>query len=67
MPTQLELQNDTMIFNITMTHDLDDADRSRRGSWRSETRLEMLAHEVVRYTPDLAELLKDLGMQKMAA
>ncbi|GEP44703.1 hypothetical protein [Brevifollis gellanilyticus] len=67
MPTQLELQSDTMVFNITMTHDLDDADRSLRGSWRSETRLEMLAHEIVRYTPDLAELLKDLGMQKMAA
>ncbi|MES2598954.1 MAG: hypothetical protein V4662_26720 [Verrucomicrobiota bacterium] len=67
MPTQLELQSDTMVFNITMTHELDDTDRSLRGSWRSETRLEMLAHEVVRYTPDLAELLKDLGMKKMAA
>ena len=67
MPTQLELQSDTMIFNITMTHELDDSDRSLRGSWRSETRLEMLAHEIVRYTPDMAELLVSLGMKKMAA
>lgn len=67
MPTQLELQSDAMVFNITMTHDLDDSDRSLRGSWRSETRLEMLSHEIVRYTPDLADLLVNLGMQKMAA
>jgi hypothetical protein len=67
MPTQLELQSDTMVFNITMTHDLDDTDRDRRGAWRSDTRLEMLAHEIVRYTPDLAELLVTLGRQKMAA
>jgi len=67
MPTQLELQSDAMVFNITMTHDLDDSDRSLRGSWRSETRLEMLSHEIVRYTPDLADLLVTLGMQKMAA
>jgi len=67
MPTQLELQSDTMIFNVMMTHEMDDSDRSLRGSWRSETRLEMLAHEIVRYTPDMAELLVSMGMKKMAA
>jgi hypothetical protein len=67
MPTQLELHNDTMVFNITMTHALDDADRSLRGSWRSETRLEMLAHEIVRYSPELAQLLVSSGLKKIAA
>ncbi len=67
MPTQLELQSDAMVFSVMMTHELDDSDRSLRGSWRSETRLEMLAHEIVRYTPDMAELLVSLGMKKMAA
>ncbi|MCA1963035.1 MAG: hypothetical protein LDL31_03705 [Prosthecobacter sp.] len=67
MPTQLELQSDTMVFHVTMTHDFDDADRSLRGSWRSETRLEMLAHEIARYTPELAQMLMQAGLKKMAA
>lgn len=67
MPTQLELQNDTMVFNTLMAVDLEDQDRSLRGSWRSDTRLEVLAHEIVRYMPDLGDLLVTLGKQKLAA
>ena len=67
MPTQLELQNDTMVFNALMAVDLEDQDRSLRGSWRSETRLEVLAHEIVRYMPELADLLVAKGKQKLAA
>jgi hypothetical protein len=67
MPTQLELQNDTMVFTTLMAVDLEDQDRSPRGSWRSDTRLEVLAHEIVRYMPDLGDMLVALGKQKLAA
>jgi hypothetical protein len=67
MPTQLELQSDTMVFNTMMTMDLHDRDRSPKGSWNSDTRLEMLAHEIVRYMPGLADMLVANGKQKLAA
>jgi hypothetical protein len=50
-----------------MAVDLEDQDRSLRGSWRSETRLEVLAHEIVRYMPDLGDMLVAMGKQKLAA
>jgi len=67
MPTQLELQNDTMVFATVMTMDLNDSDRSMKGGWKSNTRLEMLAHEIARYMPDLADFLVADGKQKLAA
>ncbi len=67
MPTQLELQNDTQVFNIVMTMPLLDRDRSMSGGWKSDTRLEMLAHEIVRYMPELADKLVSRGKQKLAA
>jgi hypothetical protein len=67
MPTQLELQSDTMVFATTMTMELHDRDRSLKGGWKSDTRLEMLAHELVRYMPDLADMLIASGKQKLAA
>lgn len=67
MPTQLELQNDTQVFNTVMTMELHDRDRSMKGGWKSDTRLEMLAHEIVRYMPDLADLLVAGGKPKLAA
>lgn len=67
MPSQLELQAETQVFNITMTLPLQDRDRSMKGSWKSETRLEMLAHEIVRYMPELADQLCAAGMRKLAA
>lgn len=67
MPTQLELQNDTQVFNTVMTMELHDRDRSMKGGWKSDTRLEMLAHEIVRYMPDLADMLIASGKLKLAA
>jgi hypothetical protein len=67
MPTQLELQSDTMVFATMMTLELHDRDRSLKGGWKSDTRLEMLAHEIVRYMPDLADMLVANGKQKLAA
>jgi len=67
MPTQLELQNDTQVFNTVMTMELHDRDRSMKGGWKSDTRLEMLAHEIVRYMPDLADMLIAGGKLKLAA
>jgi hypothetical protein len=67
MPTQHELLSDTMVFTTTMTLELHDRDRSLKGGWKSDTRLEMLAHEIVRYMPDLADLLVANGKQKLAA
>jgi hypothetical protein len=67
MPTQLELQTNTQVFNMVMQLPLDDHDRSRRGSWKSDTRLEMLAHEIVRYMPELAEMLVEGGKRKLLA
>ena len=67
MPTQLELQNDTQVFNTVMTMELHDRDRSMKGGWKSDTRLEMLAHEIVRYMPDLADMLITGGKLKLAA
>lgn len=67
MPTQLELQSDTMVFATMMTLELHDRDRSLKGGWKSDTRLEMLAHEIVRYMPDLADMLVNNGKQKLAA
>jgi hypothetical protein len=67
MPTQLELQSDTMVFATMMTLELHDRDRSLKGGWKSDTRLEMLAHELVRYMPDLADMLIASGKQKLAA
>ena len=67
MPTQLELQSETMVFATMMTLELHDRDRSLKGGWKSDTRLEMLAHEIVRYMPDLADMLVTNGKQKLAA
>ena len=67
MPTQLELQSDNMVFATMMTLELHDRDRSLKGGWKSDTRLEMLAHEIVRYMPDLADMLVANGKQKLAA
>ena len=56
-----------MVFATTMTMELHDRDRSLKGGWKSDTRLEMLAHEIVRYMPDLANMLVSNGTQKLAA
>ncbi len=36
-------------------------------SWRSETRLELLAWEIARYEPELAARLADAGRRRLAS
>ena len=67
MPTQLELQSDTQVFTTVMTMELHDRDRSMKGGWKADARLEMLAHEIARYMPEFADLLVANGKQKLAA
>ncbi|TDU66646.1 hypothetical protein EI77_03741 [Prosthecobacter fusiformis] len=67
MTTQHDLQSDTQVFTTIMNLEMNDKDRSPRGGWNSDARLEVLANEIVRYMPDLAQLLVQSGMQKMAA
>lgn len=67
MTTQLDHNTQTMVFQTLVDAELSDTDRGRRGGWKSETRLEMLAHELVRYDPSLASLLVESGRQKMRA
>jgi hypothetical protein len=50
-----------------MTMELHDRDRSMKGGWKSDARLEMLAHEIARYMPEFADLLVENGKQKLAA
>tara|TARA_R110002049_G_scaffold141827_1_gene303575 strand:+ start:1175 stop:1378 length:204 start_codon:yes stop_codon:yes gene_type:complete len=67
MTTQLDHNTETMVFQTLVDVELSDTDRGRRGHWKSETRLEMLAHELVRYDPALASLLVEAGRQKLGA
>ena len=59
--------HNTQVFNTVAAIDLNDRDPGKRGGWRSDARLEVLAHELVRYMPDLADALVRSGKVKMAA
>lgn len=67
MTMQNDLLSDAQLFTTLMSLEMTDRDRSPRGSWKSDTRLEVLAHEIVRYMPDLAQQLAAAGRQKLAA
>ena len=67
MTLQLDLQAETTIFSTLVEVEMTDADRSAKGSWGSETRLSMLAHEITRYMPDLATMLAIAGRREMMA
>jgi hypothetical protein len=68
MTTLLEQQqHETVVFSTVMAIEMEDRDHSLRGGWRSETRLEILAHEIVRYSPDLAQMLVESGLQQLRA
>ncbi|SKB07705.1 hypothetical protein SAMN02745166_04764 [Prosthecobacter debontii] len=68
MTTQHDLQSsETQMFTTLMSLEMTDRDRSPRGGWKSDTRLEVLAHEIVRYMPELAQLLVQDGKRKLAA
>ncbi len=67
MTTHADLHSETQMFTTLMSLEMTDKDRSPRGGWNSDTRLEVLAHEVARYMPELAQLLVQSGKRKMAA
>lgn len=67
MALQSNLQSDTQVFTTIMGLDLNDRDRSKRGGWQSDARLEVLAHEIVAYMPELAQMLAQSGKRKLAA
>lgn len=67
MITQHDPISETQVFTTLMSLEMTDKDRSPRGGWQSDTRLEILAHEIVRYMPDLAQLLVQNGKLKLAA
>ncbi|MEN3939649.1 hypothetical protein WJU23_00020 [Prosthecobacter sp. SYSU 5D2] len=67
MIAKSNLECETQVFTTIMNLEMTDRDRSPRGDWSSDARLEVLAHEIVRYMPDLAQMLMQSGKQKMAA
>lgn len=67
MTMQTDLLSDTQVFTTIMSLEMTDKDRSSRGGWKSDTRLEVLANEIVRYMPELAQMLVQGGKHKLAA
>jgi len=67
MTTQRNIQKETQDFSIIMGIDLYDSDRSKRGGWSSDARLEVLTREIIQYAPELAHALERGGMHKIAA
>ncbi|GAA5137676.1 MAG: hypothetical protein V4599_07685 [Verrucomicrobiota bacterium] len=67
MITSSTAESDTQVFTTIMSLEMNDKDRSPRGGWKSDARLEVLANEIVRYMPDLAQMLMQAGKQKLAA
>lgn len=67
MITSSTAESDTQVFTTIMSLEMNDKDRSPRGGWKSDARLEVLANEIVRYMPDLAQMLVQAGKQKLAA
>ena len=65
MTLQHDLQADSTVISALVG--LEDPDRSKKGSWKSEARLSMLSHEITRYMPELAALLAEGGKQKLLA
>ncbi len=67
MTLQHDLQADSSVFSALVEVEMTDSDRSKKGNWKSETRLSMLSHEITRYMPDLAAMLAEGGKQKLMA
>jgi hypothetical protein len=67
MTLQHDLQADSTVFSALVEVEMTDMDRSKKGSWKSETRLSMLSHEIARYMPELAAMLVEGGKQKLQA
>ncbi len=67
MTLQHDLQADSSVFSALVEVEMTDSDRSKKGNWKSETRLSMLSHEITSYMPELAALLAEGGKQKLRA
>lgn len=67
MPSLLCPDPDTEVFTTLVDASLTDDDTSLSGGWASETRLHMLAWELVNYMPDVALRLAGAGRERMMA
>ena len=67
MPALLEADPDTAVFTTLVDASLTDDDAGHSGGWNSETRLHVLAWELVRYMPDLARDLASAGRSRFLA
>lgn len=67
MPSLLEADPDTAVFTTLVDASLTDEDAGHSGGWSSETRLHVLAWELVRYMPDLAGDLASAGRSRFMA
>lgn len=63
----LDADPDTAVFTTLVDASLTDDDSSHTGGWSSETRLHVLACEIVRYMPDLAGRLASSGRARFLA
>lgn len=67
MPSLLEADPDTAVFTTLVDASLTDDDAGQSGGWNSETRLHVLAWEIVNYMPDLARDLCLSGHDRFLA
>lgn len=67
MPSLLEADPDTAVFTTLVDASLTDDDAGQSGGWNSETRLHVLAWEIVNYMPDLARDLCLAGQDRFLA
>lgn len=67
MPALLEADPDTAVFTSLVDANLTDDDAGHTGGWNSETRLHVLAWEIVNYMPDLAGRLASSGRARFLA
>ena len=67
MPALLEADPDTTVFTTLVDASLTDNDAGHSGGWNSETRLHMLAWEIVKYMPGLAGDLAAAGRSRFMA
>ena len=67
MPALLEADHDAAMFTTLVDASLTDDDAGHSGGWNSETRLHVLAWEIVKYMPDLAGDLASSGRSRFMA
>ena len=65
MPALLSADPDTEVFTTLVDASLTDDDTSLVGGWASETRLHMLAWELVNSMPDVAHRLASAGRERL--